>query len=199
MPVARTPLVVARLSRAAIFAGATLAGCVVTPATQQPPPPPPPPDDTQQHTPVDHVVEVPPPPPPPDGGFAKPPDGGFAKPPVTSGGISGVVVGSTTGRPMSGMQVHAQRAGEQPQTTQTDAQGRYAFHGLPAGTYLVTIESLRPNNPRQSPPPPTRGKVEVADGANARLDLTVVLYTEPVDRGPCCKPYGAPPARRRFV
>ena len=33
--------------------------------------------------------------------------------------------------------------------------------------------------------------------AMQHMDL-VVPYEEP-DRGPCCKPYGAPPARRRVV
>lgn len=182
------PILVGRLGRAAIFAGATLTGCVVAPPPQQPPPPPP--DDHQQHR--DHAYEPPPPPPPP-------PDGTFAKPPISAGTITGVVTGDANGLPISGTTVYARRGGERPLTTQTDANGRYTFHAVPAGTYEITVMSSRPSNPRIGPPPPARGQVVVADGASAQLDLAIVIYVQPVDHGPCCKPYGAPPARRRLV
>src|SRR5690606_7068696 len=55
-----------RLSRAAVFAGATLAGCYTSASNPQPPPP----DDHHAH---DVVVQPPPPGPVDAGAFSQPP------------------------------------------------------------------------------------------------------------------------------
>lgn len=169
-----------RLSRAAVFAGA--AACYTnanTPRQQQqlPPPPPPdgeqfaqpPPDDHQQHV-TDETV----------------PD----KAVPATGSIEGQILES--GRPVVGVMVQLQsRDGGQAQA-RTDGQGRYVFTHLRPGSYLLT--NMATHNPRMAP---EERPVEVRADAVVRADFEVQPYVP--DRGPCCKPYGAPPARRRVV
>lgn len=189
LTVARMPRLAGRLSRAAVFAGATLAGCYTSaPASQGPPPPPPPPPDDQQQ----QQVMVEPPPPPPD-------ERAFAKPPAGAGHIHGIVTDSSTGRPRGGIHVQLHVPGQRPVFALTNANGEYAFRDLAAGTYTVIVEHPPPNHPRAAMPPAIRREVQLADGAVERFDARVTQVVVPVDRGPCCKPYGAPPARRRLV
>ena len=62
----------------------------------------------------------------------------------------------------------------------------------PPGSYQVVFEIA--NNPHQGP---NATYVEVKADAIVQADGTI--FPQPVDTGPCCKPYGAPPARRRIV
>ena len=73
----------------------------------------------------------------------------------------------------------------------TDANGEFEFRGLEPGNYTVMGQK---NHPRQGAP---MAPVTLHPEQGERVDL--VAYPEPVDQGPCCKPYGAPPARRRIV
>lgn len=79
------------------------------------------------------------------------------------------------------------------QHVNADEHGRFAFHDLPAGQYQIILQAPG-GNPRQGPP--TR-LVQLAEGGTEHIILDVPPYVP--DRGPCCKPYGAPPARRRVV
>ena len=182
-----------RLSRAAVFAGATLAGCYTSASTPQPPPP----DDHHEH----EVVVQPPPPPVDAGPFSQPPPDASTtvQQPVASNELRGRVTVAPDGHPLVRHEVRLFAQGQQARTTHTDRSGEYVFQGLPAGTYNLVVDQLPPNNPRQSPRPPIRRQVHVADGASARADVTVHAPPPVIDRGPCCKPYGAPPARRRVV
>lgn len=80
----------------------------------------------------------------------------------------------------------------------TDTSGNFEIHDLQAGTYTLVLQPPS-DNPRNSGPPPTQAQVTVRDGATEHVNVLLDPYTRPVDRGPCCKPYGAPPARRRVV
>jgi carboxypeptidase family protein len=73
----------------------------------------------------------------------------------------------------------------------TDAHGEFEFRGLEPGNYTV---SYQPNNPRQTR---ATAAVTLQPEQGERAELTI--YPPPIDRGPCCKPYGAPPARKRLV
>ncbi|HUS30591.1 MAG TPA: carboxypeptidase-like regulatory domain-containing protein [Kofleriaceae bacterium] len=166
-----------RLSRAAVFAGA--AACYTSsPQQVQGPPPPPPPDDTVQQA-----------PPPDDSTFSQPPPGD--RQPYSLGRIEGTVSARGPGLNIGGIRVfvHGQNLN---QDTTTDEGGRFRFEKLPPGTYTIELEGN--GNPRSAPP--RQVVTVIADGA-----ATVTLVYSPYvpDRGPCCKPYGAPPARRRVV
>ncbi len=164
-----------RLSRAAVFAG--LAACYTNPPPAQhvTPPPPPPPDNT---TTVETEQQQ----------FAQPPDGTATA--AATGAIEGTLYAPNKA-PMSGSWITL-RGPNGEQRAQTDANGRYRFADLPPGNYSVEM----PWNGNPHAPPPTR-MVQVTAGQSATVDLTI--YVPPPDRGPCCKPYGAPPARRRVV
>lgn len=182
-----------------MFAGATLAGCYTsTPDPQSPPPP-----DDHRHG-HEVAVEAPPPPPPPPvdaGGFAQPPpDASTAtQQPVASGSLFGRVTVGPNGRPHARGIVRLFAQGQKTRTTYTNADGEFVFEGVPEGVYELVVDQPRPNHPRQSPPPPVFKKVQIAAGVRAEVDVAVQPPTVRIDRGPCCKPYGAPPARRRVV
>ena len=161
-----------RLSRAAVFAG--LAACYTSapaPKETAPPPPPPPPNDT--------VVE--------QQQFSDPPPG-----PTDTGGIEGSVIDASSNAPHSHAVVWLQGPDGQQQG-RADANGKFRFDKLAPGNYVVWTNQPG-GNPRQQPP---RVTVTVTAGQSANANLAVYPYVP--DRGPCCKPYGAPPARRRVV
>jgi hypothetical protein len=166
-----------RLSRAAVFAGAAACYTNPAPAQQITTPPPPPPDNT---TTVQEQQQ-----------FAQPPDDAATATATANGTIEGTLFDANH-RPENGtwLVCRGQNGGEL--RVQTDANGHYKFADLPPGNY--EIETPWHGNPNAAPP---ARRVQVAAGQTARVDLT--LYSPPVDRGPCCKPYGAPPARRRVV
>jgi hypothetical protein len=124
-------------------------------------------------------------PPPDEQNYAKPPDD-TTKAAVAPGGIEGTVR-DHHGRPIPGFAVDLGG-----QSVVTDARGRYRFANLPPGSHHLLVRTS--NNPRHGP---MHHLVEVKSGKVARADIK--LPAPVVDRGPCCKPYGAPPARRRVV
>jgi len=160
--------VAAKLTRAAVFAGAT--ACATTTATKAPPPPPP--------------VEYP-----------------FALPPAPSEGqgtISGVV--RESGHRRASVRIVAHN-GESQRETITNDKGEYRFLDLPPGAWTVTPEpGYRGHRPQDGMVMQMGVRVDLAANGNVQQDLTVMpppAYER--DTGPCCKPYGAPPARRRIV
>ena len=170
-PPARSPSSLAgRFSRAAVFAG--LASCYTTPPPQEVhQPPPPPPDERRQEQ------------PPPD------PDQQYAKPPITANGAIRGTVRDDSGRLMPRFRL--QLSGSR--TTTTDANGVFTFDDLPPGRYQV--EYGTPYGGRRGP---EYTDAVVKAGEVSRVDIQLPPPPPP-DRGPCCKPYGAPPARRRIV
>lgn len=169
-----------RVSRAAVFASA--AACASsTPHASPPPPPPPPPDPvvTQKFA------------------TAPPPAEGKAS-------VRGFV--TRDGFPLAGVVVHAENdAGGSVQAT-TGAKGEYELVDLEPGPWRLRLDDAvydayaGSRRPQEGPLMQPEVHVELEPGANERRDLATAsppVY-EP-DRGPCCKPYGAPPARRRVV
>jgi hypothetical protein len=128
--------------------------------------------------------------------------------------IEGTVTDSSSSSPVSNAHVAVRSpAGGAATTTLTDHAGRYRVE-VAAGTYTVTVSYTLRSNPNVTTPTLDRSssshRVQVAGGASARADFQVTLdIPDPAhdwrdrrnreDRGPCCKPYGAPPARRRLV
>jgi len=169
---ARSPSSLAgRFSRAAVFAG--LASCYTTPPPQQIQQPPPPPPDERR-------------------GEEPPPDQRYAKPPAKDTGAIGGTVRNYNGQPMAHFPLSlAGSSGSQ--AARADANGVFRFDDLPPGRYQVAYNVSY--HPRQGP-----GLVDVVvkAGEVSRVDIELPPPPPP-DRGPCCKPYGAPPARRRVV
>jgi hypothetical protein len=155
-----------RLGRAAVFAGATLAG---TACWTDAPAPRTTPVDTRHH----------------DDWAAKHDD-------LAPGTIRGTLRNGASGQPLPGYPVTVRsRDGQTVQDAVTDQYGAFVFTGLMPGEYTVMHQ---PNNPHHSV---SQIQVTLSVDAGQRVDLPV--YVPPPDRGPCCKPYGAPPARRRIV
>jgi hypothetical protein len=166
----RSPLaVVAKLSRAAVFAGA--AACYTGPTTT-----------TTTTT----------PPPDPNGSADTAAQDSFAKPPPPQSGrasLHGVL--RIDGHPSPGTSVHLLGDNGVQSTITTDAHGRFEFRDLPPSGYRMSVDMFYG---RMGPP---QEYVQLAADANVEQDF--VVTSPPPDTGPCCKPYGAPPARRRVV
>lgn len=111
--------------------------------------------------------------------------------PVAPGTIRGVLRDLTTRAVLANTPVTLHTDDGMQRRSVTDDRGEYVFTDLPPGTYIIAYD---PMHPRQSP---TLIQVTLADGVGQRADLEV--YVPSSDPGPCCKPYGAPPARRRVV
>ena len=75
------------------------------------------------------------------------------------------------------------------------------------GTYSKGLQRLDPNTGVFGAPilfgkkseSQIRVITQLSDGAMKRVDLSFTPPPVHIDGGPCCKPYGAPPARRRLV
>ena len=171
---------VGRMSRAAVFASA--AACATsTPPARHAPPPPPPPDPV--------VVQK----------FSTAPP-----PAVGKGSVRGFV--TRDGFPLAGVVVYAQSdAGLSAQAT-TGTKGEFELVDLDPGRWRLHLSAevydpyAGSRRPQEGPPMQPDIVVDLVAGQNERRDLATAsppVY-EP-DRGPCCKPYGAPPARRRVV
>jgi hypothetical protein len=156
-------LAVGRLSRAAVFAGATLGGACWTSST----PAKTTPVEDRKVTPIDVDTAV------------------------ARGTIRGTVRDAANGGPLAGVRVFLVQENGASQQGITDERGEYVFSGLEPANYVVRYQ---PNHLRQSP---TEVSVTLEPEAGQRADLSVDLPAP--DPGPCCKPYGAPPARRRVV
>ena len=156
----RPTFAAARLGRAAIFAGATVASACWTSSSGSH-------DTTVENKPVDTKTG-----------------------PIAPGTIRGSVLNQNRAYVPNFPVTLQSESGAEMHTT-TDAHGEFEFRGLEPGNYTVFYQ---PNNPRQTP---AMTAVTLHPEQGERADL--VIYPEPVDRGPCCKPYGAPPARRRIV
>jgi hypothetical protein len=76
----------------------------------------------------------------------------------------------------------------------TDADGKFVFANLAPGSYQVRLVDGK-GNAYQGLMPQT---VAVTAGQAVQVVMQVPRPYVPV-REPCCKPYGAPPARRRVV
>jgi len=159
-----------RFSRAAVFAGATLAGCWTGKGDAPVAP------VEHRDTPIDQPhTDVP-------------------KDPTvvrTPGTIEGIVTNQATGLPIAGAVIELQsHATNKSRSAVTDGNGHYAFLDVEPGDY--DLIGMRSNNPRRAP---QQSALTVGDGAQLHRDLK--LYIQPVSNIPM--PYGAPPARRRVV
>jgi hypothetical protein len=140
--------------------------------------------------------------PPPQPSRPPPVEHPFALPPAPADGrasLSGVV--RLDGYREAGIAIEAQREDGTTVETYTNAKGEFQFLDLAPGAYRI-VPKPGYTNPRPQDGPVMQMAVEVqlAPNANERRDLSLVgpmPYTP--DTGPCCKPYGAPPARRRVV
>lgn len=112
--------------------------------------------------------------------------------PAVTGGIGGMVTDAQNGQPIAGAQVRL----DNKQATTTDASGRYAFSGVPAGSHKIEV-STRGNRNRTGGAYATT-TVDV-HAAFARADIQLDVAQPQFDPSNIPKPYGAPPARRRFV
>lgn len=174
---ARVPraLPTARLSRAAAFAGAALAGCW----TSNPPPPSAPQSVTQTTQTAETQTQ--------QQTFADPP------PRVANSRIEGVVTDDATGIPRVNVIVSLARRQQQgaqgPATVRTDVNGRYVFEKLEAGDYVVTF---RQPHPRAVP---TQVTVKLGTDDTQTANATVAGFIP----SNIPTPYGAPPARTRVV
>lgn len=112
----------------------------------------------------------------------------MAPPPGT---IRGVVRNGANGEPLAGQSLTIQLPDGNQLYATSNPQGVYEFSKLPPGPYTIEYRS---GHPRQGPQ-----SVEVTLGAETGALADVTVFFPAPDRGPCCKPYGAPPARRRIV
>jgi hypothetical protein len=168
---------VGRLSRAAIFAGA--AACGSAAPHHESPPPPPDPVLVQQ--------------------FAK-------APPPAEGKASLRGFVTRDGQPLVNVALYATRDDGTTLTASTGPHGEYTFVDIAPGQLTLKLDPyvydpyLGSRRPQEGHPMPPEDVVTLAPGANERHDMAVATPPPPArDTGPCCKPYGAPPARRRVV
>ncbi|NVB79987.1 MAG: carboxypeptidase regulatory-like domain-containing protein [Kofleriaceae bacterium] len=116
-----------------------------------------------------------------------------AQPAPGTGTVHGVVT-DQNGALIPNMPVALAIAGtwDSQQNTKTDARGEFVFADVPPGDYQVIYEM--PSRPHEGP-----NLRDVKVEADKIVEANGRIYPHPVDTGPCCKPYGAPPARRRVV
>ena len=113
-------------------------------------------------------------------------------PPATKGTIEGTVTDTQSGQAVAGAQVTL----DGKQVTTTDYNGHYKFAAVPSGTHQVNVATH--GNRAHGGGAYSTATVVVHAGL-ARGDVQVDLPPPTFDPNSIPKPYGAPPARRRFV
>lgn len=103
--------------------------------------------------------------------------------------IRGII--SSEGVPVPGIRVDLVDSAKRVRSTHTDADGEYMFTELAAGLYEIRTSGAEPRN--------ASVQLGAREVGVRDFDLSPPPEVEEPDRGPCCKPYGAPPARRRVV
>jgi hypothetical protein len=88
----------------------------------------------------------------------------------------------------------------------TGPHGEYTFVDIAPGRLTLKLDNYvydqysGSRRPQEGSPMAPEDVVTLAAGQNERHDVTFTSPPPPArDTGPCCKPYGAPPARRRVV
>jgi len=173
-----------RLSRAAVFAGATLTGCWTN--SNQP-----------VTTPIEHHDTA--------QDKADKTEGSkvdasehheFARSAAKTGRIEGTLTETSTNQPQDGQQVAlVNNATHARLVVTTDPAGHYMFDNVEPGDYTLVWDET--GNPRR---PSRRVSAHVADGAQVKLDITITWQPQQQQHhNNIPMPYGAPPARRRVV
>lgn len=106
--------------------------------------------------------------------------------------LHGVVTDGASGQPMASWSVELVTPNGESRRAVADANGHYVFADLDPGEYRIVFGES--SHPRMAPP--MQG-ASLQEGQIVQVDHAI--QPTPVDNGPCCKPYGAPPARRRVV
>jgi 5-hydroxyisourate hydrolase-like protein (transthyretin family) len=167
-----------RFSRAAVFAGATLAGCWTG-------------GDEPRTTPIEHH----------DHDASKQTDKhdkhdkreaevtGEHRP----SRIEGTLTDTVSGQPAASIEIHlVNTATRAERTAFTTSDGRYTFDNVEPGSYTLTWGT---NNPRQNR---SVMHTTVTEGARITLNLTIA-FPRQNNNSNIPMPYGAPPARYRIV
>ncbi len=90
-------------------------------------------------------------------------------PGLATGSIEGRVLDALTGEPIAKAEVDLNGAEQTDLTAGTDANGGFAFRGLPAGTYWVDARRPGYTSPLASPPPIALSSGEGKSGIDIRL------------------------------
>jgi hypothetical protein len=210
----RRPDLPGRFSRAAVFAGATLAaaGCSAPQDGPAARPAPtvassptdllpadaqfaqPPPDDTGDR-PAEHAPPV-----PIDAGVPPTPDAG-TRPAITGGALHVRLRDDKTGTPITGVYIYIWLPDGNARSELTDATGTARFDGLAKGTYKVRRPAamLIDGNNEAGIDGQKDEQVRVTGTNVVELDRRLPVRRTSAVRAPIPKPYGAPPARRRTV
>ena len=112
--------------------------------------------------------------------------------PAITGAIDGTVTDSASGQPVAGASVRL----DNKLVTTTDYNGHYKFAGVAAGSHTITVSTS--GNRSHGGGAYATAQIEVR-AALARADIQLALPVPTFDPNNIPKPYGAPPARRRFV
>jgi len=174
-----------RISRAAIFASTAACWTSSSPqTTSQFATPPPEKQEAQSEPEVPEDMQN-------DAGM---PDPSLApKPRADRGTIFGRVTNSKYRR-MPGVTITV--VGSTSHRVVTDAKGYFIVENLVPGIYRVTIPTAR-MTPQD---PPNSADIDVIAGQVSPIGMLGEIVPRPIERdNACCKPYGAPPARRRVV
>lgn len=113
--------------------------------------------------------------------------------PSSGGAVDGTVTDAQTGQPVAGAQVTL----DGKQVATTDVRGHYKLVGVASGTHQVTVTTTHGHR-GQGGGAYAAATVVVRTGL-ARADVQLDLGPPTFDPNSIPKPYGAPPARRRFV
>jgi hypothetical protein len=211
---ARLPDLPGRFSRAAVFAGATLAaaGCSAPqdgPAARPAPavassPEAPPPADAQLAQPAPEDSAARPadraPPVPIDAGAPSVPDAA-TRPAITGAALHVSLHDDKTGTPITGVYIYIWLPDGNFRSEPTDATGTARFDGLAKGTYKVRTPAamIIDGNNEAGMNGQNDEQVLVTRTNVVKLDRRIPVRRTSAIRAPIPKPYGAPPARRRTV